>query len=350
MKSNLPEDQGLAETFTCMASVGASGCGFEHQLESVYAALTDRQRANQGFLREEAALAVVFLSNEDDASAPPDARIFDKDKVAKYGYEASYSRQTRFAIICGELGDPPPYDSSDGPLADCRPAPNWPTGSGPGAMFDVRRYIDFFTLPRARGGIKADPSDVILYAIDGPESPFEVVLSNPGTPAGYPFILCAMVNEASNPPCVPVLQHSCMNPLNNNLYGDPAIRLNTVVKAAVNHKIWSICDEDYRGAMRQLGNLAAQAMQGGGCLPAELAVASAEIDCRVNDVLEDVDHETATDIPRCGAGVATPCWHLEPKVVCEGRSAGSWGLTIDRAGQPAPERTRPRASCALRSR
>src|SRR5262249_52767893 len=37
--NNLPAGQDLATTFTCMASVGSSGCGFEHPLESVYAAL-----------------------------------------------------------------------------------------------------------------------------------------------------------------------------------------------------------------------------------------------------------------------------------------------------------------------
>src|SRR6476659_5014929 len=47
---NLPPGQSLQQTFTCMASVGSGGCGFEHQLESVYAALHNRDE-NRGFLR-----------------------------------------------------------------------------------------------------------------------------------------------------------------------------------------------------------------------------------------------------------------------------------------------------------
>lgn len=113
--NNLPMGQDLAATFTCMASVGAQGCGFEHQLESVYAALHN-QTENAGFLRPDAALAVAFLTNEDDASAPPDTDVFDKNKTDQYGYWDSYSRQTRFAVMC-DYGMPsmlqfPPYDDS----------------------------------------------------------------------------------------------------------------------------------------------------------------------------------------------------------------------------------------------
>src|SRR5204863_1090260 len=73
--NNLPLGQNLVETFTCMASVGASGCGFEHTLEAVYAALHNNLPENVGFLRDEARLVVVFLTNEDDGSAPPDSDI-----------------------------------------------------------------------------------------------------------------------------------------------------------------------------------------------------------------------------------------------------------------------------------
>src|SRR5262249_14880786 len=130
--NNLPMGQTLADTFTCMASAGSQGCRFEHQLESVYAALHNNP-ANVGFIRPDAALAIVFLTNEDDASAPPDTDVFDKNKVASYGYEDSYSRQTRFAVVCCPPGKVdcspkdlqfPPYGDSGGELTDCQAAPN----------------------------------------------------------------------------------------------------------------------------------------------------------------------------------------------------------------------------------
>src|SRR5262249_15427805 len=150
-------------------------------------------------------LVVVFVTNEDDASAPPDTDIFDKNKSAELGYEDSYSRQTRFGITCG--GALPPYGDSGGPLEGCVPAT-----SPPGREYDVTRDVDFLNNTRAGGGVKDNPLDVVLIGIDAPETPFQVILSNPGTPGGYPFKQCPLLDETSNPPCVPVLQHSCQNP------------------------------------------------------------------------------------------------------------------------------------------
>src|SRR4051812_47460822 len=79
--NNLPTGQTLAQTFSCMASVGSMGCGLEHVLESPYKALHDNIPENAGFLRDDALLAVVWLTNEDDCSAPPDTDLFDMNKT-----------------------------------------------------------------------------------------------------------------------------------------------------------------------------------------------------------------------------------------------------------------------------
>jgi hypothetical protein len=71
-----PRD-GLAAEFTCVATLGTGGCGFEQQLESVRRALIDRTAdTNSGFLRADTALAVVLVTDEDDCSAA-DPTIFD---------------------------------------------------------------------------------------------------------------------------------------------------------------------------------------------------------------------------------------------------------------------------------
>ncbi len=195
--NNLPSGQDLVTTFTCMASVGDHGCGFEHTLEAAYAALHNNLPENAGFLRDDALLTVVFLTNEDDASAPPDTDLYDKT-LPQYGYLDSY-RATRFGVLCGDgPGGLPPYGDSGGQLPGCRAAPD-----PPGKLYDVQRYIDFFNLPALKGGVKANPIDVVLVAIDAPSAPFEVVLSNPGTPGGDPYPPCGPLDENSNPPCVP---------------------------------------------------------------------------------------------------------------------------------------------------
>ena len=68
------------QAFSCLATVGTSGCGFEHQLASAAVSLGFRgttPAANVGFLRPDAFLAIAFITNEDDCSAPPDTPIFD---------------------------------------------------------------------------------------------------------------------------------------------------------------------------------------------------------------------------------------------------------------------------------
>lgn len=69
----------IDQVFSCIASLGTNGCGFEHQLQSVRAALDPQlmPAENEGFLREEAALAIILLTDEDDCSAPVETTLFD---------------------------------------------------------------------------------------------------------------------------------------------------------------------------------------------------------------------------------------------------------------------------------
>ncbi len=327
--NNLPMGQNLVDTFSCVASVGEGGCGFEHPLESVFAAFSGLPE-NAGFVRDDAALAIVFVTNEDDSSAPPDTDMFDKNKTAQYGYEDSY-RSTRFGIVCGDPPSLPPYASSNGPLEDCRPAPN-----PPGKEYDVQRYVDRFTKSSTAGGIKLDPANVILFALDGDSAPVEVLLSNPGTPQGSPYLSCDKVNEASNPPCLPVLQHVCVNQDQPAFVADPAVRLNAVVDAAATHARFSVCDGDYTAFYRALAQAIASQL-GECCLPAPPAQS---IDCTVQDVTTaDDGTTTTTDLPRCGLS-HSPCWRVETKPACPG-----FGVTVDRDGKDAPPHTITRAAC-----
>ena len=345
--NNLPPGQDLVATFTCMASVGGFGCGFEHQLESVYAALHNELPANAGFLRNDALLVVVFLTNEDDSSAPPDTDMFDKNAVAMFGFEDSY-RQTRFGVMCCPPGAATcdatqkqltPYGDSAGPLTGCQAATN-----PPGFEYEVSRYVDFFTLPSSQGGVKADPNDVVLIAIDAPPDPVQIILSNPGTPAGMPYVPCGFINEASNPPCVPVLQHSCQNPQEPQFFGDPAVRLNTVVEAARHHAIFSICDTDYTSALQGIANLVVVTI-GDGCIANALPdLANAQ--CTVEDVTENSDGtQTTSELSRCASQPSYPCWRLEAKPACEGVSPQGVGITVDRGGQAPPPNTVSRFRC-----
>ena len=87
----------LANDFVCEAYLGTSGCGFEQQLESVYRALVvhdARERSgnnspNAGFLGDDALLAIVMVTDEEDGSVvdcdpahnPPGERCSAEDQA-----------------------------------------------------------------------------------------------------------------------------------------------------------------------------------------------------------------------------------------------------------------------------
>ena len=66
--------------FQCIAQLGDQGCGFEQPLASIDRALgadgAAPPAANANFLRPDAYLGIVILTNEDDCSAPPNSTIY----------------------------------------------------------------------------------------------------------------------------------------------------------------------------------------------------------------------------------------------------------------------------------
>lgn len=219
--------------FTCMAQVGDQGCGFQHQLEATYRALHDPPPENAGFLRDDALLVVFYLTDEDDCSAPDDTDLFvnTSDGVAKYGALDSF-RCTQFGIVCGEPAAPLSTTMASGPFDDCRPM----KPEEGGKLFDVQRYIDFFTKPN---GVKADPSDVILASIVAPPTPVNVTITMP------------CWDQSSQASCS-MLKASCVAPTNSAFFGDPGVRMAAVVDAAYTSSRTSLCDTDYSGAMADL--------------------------------------------------------------------------------------------------
>jgi hypothetical protein len=240
--SNLPTGQDLITTFTCMASVGSKGCGFEHQLESVYAALHNTVE-NAGFVRADAQLAVVFLTNEDDGSAPPDTMIYSSTAdVATYGAYDTY-RQSRFGVACGAPLALMPYAASNGLLNGCVPAPNNAVEKL-GSEYDVSRYIGMFTAAPTAGGIKSSADDVFLVGIDAPDDNVETILAQIGTGNGTPPNEAYQECKAIASDCLVRVQHSCQNTVTKSFFGDPSVRLNTVVRSVTNHQLSSICGDD----------------------------------------------------------------------------------------------------------
>jgi hypothetical protein len=323
----------LAAQIGCMTSVGAMGCGFEHQLESLYAGLHNTVE-NAGFLRADALLTVILLTNEDDGSAPPTAKFYESTAdTTVYGAYDTY-RQTRFAVGCG--GAPLPYPAASATVVaqtwmHCAGLPN--PSADPSLAYDVGRYIDLFTQPLAQGGVKTSPDDVIMVAIDAPETPFTTLPVQRDTGAGQPpnptYKDCGPMLSST---CVLRLQHSCQNMAMPTFFGDPAVRISSVVSAA-HGQSFNICGDDasaapsYVKALTAAGQTTAAHVVGN-CVTQKLAD-PAHPDCQVTQTIgSDV-----TYLPSCAVG-SPPCWTITSVPGCTPVSPDGVALRITRSAAP----------------
>jgi len=256
----------VGDVFACMALLGDTGCGFESQFESVQTALTRAAMPkglapggdpdNGGFLRPDARLAVVMLTNEDDCSVPPGSLLLDpgvnsvQDSTG-LGALQSY-RCNEFGHVCanpvGGPKVPPPHTVDLGAMVTldaCQSAedegktdstlrdPDGNPDPTMGHLVTVASFIGFLK------GLKADPRDVFVAALDGPSTP---------------YIVTGGTNPAANNEVDPQIVHSCTRTMGTQtIYADPAVRINQWVSAfGANGFMQSICDDDLHGIFSSL--------------------------------------------------------------------------------------------------
>lgn len=146
----------LDEAFGCIAQVGGNGCGFEQPLAATVAALSNP--TNVGFLRDEAMLVVVILTDEDDCSAAtPD--LFDPTHT-ELGPIDGY-RCFHASVSCTEDIEMP------GVKSDCHAEDSDLVTS----LASTRE-----SLVLAKGG---DPTKVMVAVIAGTDEPTEVIRTSP---------------------------------------------------------------------------------------------------------------------------------------------------------------------------
>ncbi len=232
--STLPATQDLTSTLGCMANVGGKGCGFEMPLEAMYRALHDPIAENAGFLRDDALLAIIMLSDEDDCSTDDPASDLFLPGTTTYGPQTSF-RCPRFGLTCD--GKFPLPDTAPATYTSCQPA----TTAQGGKLSSLDKYTSFLGRPKSEGGVKDDPRDVVLAVIDAPSFPV-------GVTAGSSAAVCGTETTC------PVLGHSCSNPSDAASFADPAVRINALVTATSGFRA-SICDDEqgYSIALAAIG-------------------------------------------------------------------------------------------------
>jgi hypothetical protein len=296
---------GIEKVFGCIASLGDKGCGFEHQLQSVVRALNaDGQGLpanNTDFLRKQAYLAIILLTNEDDCSAPPDTDLFDtnsKSIADPFGPLQSY-RCNEFGHLCN--GAPPPRTMAaqfSMPPGQCVSA----EGMGNSRLIPVDTIIGEIK------SLKSDPSQILVAAIAGPPDPYNVVMVD----------ATAGTSDASAGIKWPNVDHSCVQ--NSGEYADPAVRLKRFVDGFGGNGLFlPICAPTLVTALTTIGQTINKVL-GAKCVVGQLLDKNGMptdgpgADCSVVDHQFTNNTETDTIIPPCPAG--PKCWDLVNDAMC----------------------------------
>jgi hypothetical protein len=152
----------LEDTFKLMASAGAAGCGFEQPFAAMRRSFENP--ANAGFIRPNARLAIILLTDEDDCSVAH-STLYGPNAPA-LGQQNSF-RCTRFGVTCDNGGTTTDEMAEVGMKSTCH------SNEQSAYTADIGRYT---TLLKT---VKTDPRDVLFGAIAGAETPFAVELRAP---------------------------------------------------------------------------------------------------------------------------------------------------------------------------
>lgn len=303
----------LAEVFSCIAKLGDTGCGFEQPLESMRRALNGSNLQNEGFLRKDAFLAVIIITDEDDCSVD-NLDMFNSDP-AQDTLDSALGPLTSFR--CFEFGVQcePDTPRSAGPRQNCT------TRENSEYMHDISEYADFLK------GLKEDPAQVIVAGIIGVPTPVVVGTKD---------------NE-------PTLDASCRvgPPGDANAEADPAIRLQAFLESFPNRNTsTTICNEDLSDALTVIADLLAKVI-GNPCIEGDLKLTDGEPTCTVADVrFLNQDGQEESVIPRCDASMSNlPCYRYETDTEQCAATETQLTLVVERGTADVPTQTTVVARC-----
>jgi hypothetical protein len=326
----------LANVFSCMAELGTGGCGYEHQLQSLRAALAGSTvdgcmgcpPENRGFLRKDAYLGVVVLSDEDDCSGEPNADFF-KDQVPG---QAGSLRCALLGHVCNNMPVPPMLGFT-APLASCEPyvRQNTETNS---RLINVQEFVDYIRALKNGRVDKVLVSSIIGWN-DAPNAEYKITERPASSGTGTELDL--------EPACRDTATGSAA----------PGIRLRKFTQSFPNNTVHGICQANLATALTDIGKKLAGILTNT-CITQPLVdtdgdtnnngtVDGIRADCQVVDRVPRDDSPTGyrdTPLPRC-SGNNTPCWNLAADATC----GSGYKTVVDRGGTEPPPNTLQSIRC-----
>ncbi|HUJ56863.1 MAG TPA: hypothetical protein VLX92_00060 [Kofleriaceae bacterium] len=332
----------LDQALSCIALLGANGCGFETQLEAMKRALDGTNPQNSGFIRNGAYLAVIFLTDEDDASV--------KDKTvytlmdSQVGGRNDFRVQPLFAYNC----DKPISASMGDTYSNCTPRTD-------SYLQDPAFYSQFLSTVK-------DPGETVVAVIAGPPPGLTTNDMPPQMGTSMTSIMTGSLTINGNVQPM-ALEPSCSATINGNpAIGRPAVRLASFLSAYGEHgKFYTVCQSDYSAALTDIGNTLFNAISP--CLEGPIDTTDqdannpgTQLQCTVQDVQNiDTPSEHDSPIPPCkmsspntvDASSAIPCfWTDQNTTSCPSPDTG-YEINIDRGSSPPAPGTVVEVECAI---
>jgi hypothetical protein len=271
-QTNLPPGLGMAEVLQCVGPPGINGPGYERTLESMRAALLGN---TQGFIRNDALLAVIFVTDETDCSTDDEREYW----LRNFGQVFWTTPERPTSAVCWNagvtcMGGPGVYDDC---VAEDKDEDGLPTTDEDEArLYPVQRYIDTLTEIAAQKQRAGGQSEVLVALLAGvpldyPETGVMVYADSPLPDFNIEYGIgpsCGQGTETiQDPP------------------GIPPVRMRQFAEAFATgeRNLYSICSEDYGVAMTQIadaiGELNEHACISGCVADAEPGSPSLQPDC-----------------------------------------------------------------------
>lgn len=246
---NLPETVSASDAAACLAAQGLMGCGFEQPLETMRRSLLRAFTAEDaafGFMRPDASLVVIFVTDEDDCSYNPNhGSIFLPDGERTFWNDPTAASPS--SAVCWNAGvrcegsECRAVDLDEqGNLVDATSA------ATDAVLHPLSRYVDALATIEAQKKAIDPALEVRVVAIAG-------------VPAGYDGTL-EYSHEGED---VTFVEQFGIDPGCTTERGQavPPVRLREFVEAfAVDGEInlYSICGDDFRPAFEAVGDALCQ--------------------------------------------------------------------------------------------
>jgi hypothetical protein len=326
----------ITAVFQCIVEVGSNGCGFEHQLASVARALgadgSPPPAENAGFLRPNAYLAIVLVTNEDDCSAPVTSPLYDTtgNSLASQLGPVGGFRCNEFGHRCSLNGAAlaPPLRLSPNPtdLTTTVSYDNCESSESDGMLTPVGTFVQMIK------ALKTDPAgQIVVASIQGPPAPYvEHWRMAPVTDTG-PW---------------PEISHSCDG---GSAVGvaDPGVRLQQFAQSfGANGLTYPICVNNFGPAFQTIAMKLSQVMASPSCLQGTIrnkmpSSGTFMPDCTVTEI---IPNGATTTIPSCDVNANTaPCWQLATSATCAGGNV----LQLNAGATPPPDNAVFKVDCAV---